>query len=101
MKRLAIAVALSALFSGAAFAQQGNLQRDANQQQRIEQGVKSGQLTDKEAARLEKREAHIQRTQARAMSDGTETKAEKAHIAREQDRASRAIYRQKHDAQTQ
>ena len=93
MKRLAIAVAVSALFSGAAFAQQGTVQRDVNQQQRIENGLQSGQLNTKEASRLESEQSRIQRDQARALSDGKLSPAEKARLDREQNQASRDINR--------
>jgi hypothetical protein len=98
--RTAIAAALGLAFCGAALAQAGTVQRDVNQQNRIEQGLKSGQLTPGEAARLENEQARIERDQARAMQDGKLSPAEKARLAREQDRASRDIYREKHDAQT-
>ncbi len=73
--------------------------RKVNQQHRIAQGVRSGQLTPRETARLETREAHINRQEARMKADGKFTPAERARINREQNRTSRAIYRQKHDAQ--
>ena len=95
-----LAAALGLAFCGAALAQERTLQRDVNQQQRIEQGLKSGQLTTQEAARLEREQARIERDQARAMSDGKLSPAEKARLEREQNRASRDIYREKHDAQT-
>ena len=98
--RTAIAAALGLAFCGAAFAQAGTVQRDVNQQQRIEQGLKSGQLNTREAARLEREEARVERDQARAMQDGKLSPAEKARLAREQNRVSRDIYREKHDAQT-
>jgi hypothetical protein len=96
----AIAAALGLAFCGAALAQAGTVQRDVNQQQRIEQGLKSGQLTTQEAARLEREESRVERDQARAMRDGKLTPAEKARLAREQNKVSRDIYREKHDAQT-
>jgi hypothetical protein len=96
----AIAAALSLAFCGAALAQAGTIQRDVNQQQRIEQGLQSGQLNTKEAARLEKEETRVERDQARAMRDGKLSPAEKARLSREQDQVSRDIYREKHDAQT-
>ena len=76
-------------------------QRKENQQDRIAQGVKSGQLTARETARLEGREAHINReTRAmRAANGGKLTPAEKAKVNRQQNRVSRSIYHQKHDAQ--
>jgi hypothetical protein len=96
----AIAAALGLAFCGAAFAQAGTVQRDVNQQQRIEQGLKSGQLTTREGSQLEREEARVGRDQARAMQDGKLSPAEKARLAREQNRVSRDIYRDKHNAQT-
>ena len=93
MKRLVIATAVGALFAGSALAQQGTVQRDVNQQQRIEQGLKSGQLTTQEASRLEAEQARIQRDQSRALRDGSLSPAEKARLAREQNQASRDINR--------
>ena len=95
-----IAAALALAFSGAVFAQANTVQRDANQQQRIEQGLQSGQLTTREAAKLEKEETKVERDQARAMRDGNLSPAEKARLQREQNQVSRDIYREKHDAQT-
>lgn len=74
-------------------------QRQANQEQRIDQGVASGQLTAPEAARLEAGQAHVQRMEDRALSDGTMTKKERVRIEHAQDRQSRRIFRQKHDRQ--
>jgi len=75
-------------------------QRQANQQQRIDQGVKSGQLNKKEAARLEKGQERIQKMENKAMADGKMTKKERAQIEKAQDRESRRIAREKHDKQT-
>jgi hypothetical protein len=76
-------------------------QRQRNQQERIAQGVKSGQLNARETARLEGREAHINKEihNDRAANGGHLTPAEKAKVNRQENRTSRAIYRQKHDAQ--
>lgn len=73
--------------------------RQANQQARIGQGVSSGELTPKETQHLEAREAKIQRDKKAAKSDGTVTPAERAKLQHEENRTSRAIYHQKHDAQ--
>ena len=73
--------------------------RQVNQQKRIDQGVASGQLTPKETARLQKREGKIAADEAAAKSDGKVTKAERAKLTREENHASRAIHRQKHDRQ--
>jgi len=75
-------------------------QREANQQGRIAEGVKSGQLTPGETARLERKEARIDRQikADRAANGGHLTPAERRQINREQNRVSRQIYREKHNA---
>lgn len=99
------AAAVFAILAGAAQAQihagaASAVQRNVNQQERIEQGLKSGQLTTREAAKLEKQEAKVDKTEARALKDGTLTDQEKQRIAAEQNKVSRDIAREKHDAQT-
>jgi len=74
-------------------------ERQENQQKRIGQGVKDGELTAKETKHLEGREVKIEKDKKAAKADGKVTKQERAKLHREQNRASRAIYRQKHDAQ--
>lgn len=73
--------------------------RQANQQQRIDQGVKSGELTSKEAARLEKGQARVQKMEDKAKADGKVTAKERARIHKAQDGQSRKIAREKHDRQ--
>lgn len=74
-------------------------QRQAQQQHRIVQGVRSGELTRHEARRLEHQQAHIRRMERRAKADGVVTRQERAEIRAAQRQASRSIYRQKHDRQ--
>lgn len=74
-------------------------QRQAEQQKRIDQGVKSGELNKKEAARLEKGQQRIQKMEDKAMADGKMTRMERRKIERAQDRESKKIYREKHDKQ--
>jgi hypothetical protein len=78
-------------------------QRRENQQDRIAQGVKSGQLTAGETAKLENQQRGInQQVRAdRAANGGKLTAGEKAQVNREQNRASRNIYNKKHNARTQ
>jgi hypothetical protein len=76
--------------------------RKENQQDRIAQGVKSGQLTAGETANLENKEAainHETRADRRA-NGGKLTPAEKAKVNRQQNRVSRQIYRDKHNGRT-
>lgn len=75
-------------------------QRQANQEKRIDQGVASGALNQKEATRLEKREAKIEADKQAAKADGKVTAAERRKLNREENHASAAIKRQKHDKQT-
>ncbi len=75
--------------------------REKRQQERIAEGVQSGQLTPRETARLERKEARIDREirRDRAANGGTLTRAERRRINRQQNRVSRQIYREKHDGQ--
>ncbi len=102
LSKTAIAVAAGALLGLPALAQTtgSEVQRDVNQQQRIEQGLQSGQLTTKEAAKLEKGEARIDKMQQRAEADGKLTDAEKRRIEQAQNKESKAIHRDKTNAQT-
>lgn len=96
----AIALGLGFAFNAQAQSAGSETQRDVDQQQRIEQGLQSGQLNTREASGLERGEARIDRTEQRDMRDGSLSAADKAQIQREQNRESQAIYNQKHDAQT-
>jgi hypothetical protein len=73
--------------------------RAENQQDRIAQGIKSGQLTAGEAAHLESNQARInQQIRAdRKANGGTLSAQERAQINRDQNRQSRQIYRDKHN----
>ena len=74
-----------------------------NQQDRIGQGVKSGQLTSRETAHLENREANVHREvrNDRAANGGKLTGQERRQVNRQQNRTSRAIYRDKHNGRKQ
>ena len=77
--------------------------RETRQQERIGQGVESGQLTPGETARLERQEQRIdnQIQAERAANGGHLTAAERAQVNREQNRVSRRIYAAKHNARHQ
>ena len=78
-------------------------QRRENQQDRIAQGVKSGQLTAGETAKLENQQKGInQQVKAdRSANGGKLTTGEKQQVNKEQNAASRNIYNKKHNARTQ
>lgn len=101
LAKTAIALAMGTLSSLAAFAQTtgSEVQRDVNQQQRIEQGLQSGQLNTREAAKLEKEQSRVDRMESNALKDGNLSAAEKARIQNAQNKVSGDISREKHDAQ--
>jgi hypothetical protein len=77
--------------------------REVNQQERIAQGVKSGQLTAGEAAHLEHNQARINNEvkNERAANGGKLTAQQKAQANRQMNRQSRQIYRDKHNGHHQ
>jgi hypothetical protein len=74
-------------------------QRDVNQQERIEQGLKSGELSTREAGQLEREQARVDKMEARDLKDGSIGAAEQAKLKAAENKASQDIYQQKHDAQ--
>lgn len=74
--------------------------REGNQQQRITQGVRSGQMTPGETRNVENRDASINREaqRDRAANGGRLTGQERAQINRRQNNVSRSIYNDKHNA---
>lgn len=102
MKKIAITAGIVMLTSVAAFAQTatpGFDQRQANQERRIDQGVASGQLTQRETARLDRGQEHLQRMEDKTKSDGVVTRQERARLQHAADVQSQHIYREKHDRQ--
>ncbi len=86
--------------SAAQYHRYGVNARERHQQRRIRQGIRSGELTRREAGRLESREARIRTREAYARrSGGTFTPRERARIQRQLNRENRGIYHQKHDRQ--
>lgn len=100
--RTLLAVALSLACAGA-YAQTtaaSTTQRDVNQQTRIEDGLKDGSLSTKEAARLEKQESRVDRLQAKDLKDGKLTTAERAQLNAAQNKVSGEIAADRHNATT-
>jgi hypothetical protein len=96
--RLFIAVVFVLGLSAVSMA--GINRREYREQQRINQGIRSGELTRREAGRLEAGLARIRTDERFArMSGGGISPRERARLDREINRESRAIYRQKHDGQ--
>ena len=75
-------------------------QRAENQQDRIAQGVKSGQLTAGETARLAQKESNLNKEVSgdRKTNGGHLTQAEKAQVNRQQNKLSSQIYKDKYNS---
>jgi len=77
-------------------------QAERNQEKRIQHGIQSGALTQREATRLETEEAKIKTDEEFARKSGGKfTNAERRRINRDLNHASRDIYREKHDRNRQ
>ena len=111
MKAILSGTALFVLSALAMFAQSATTnetpqtiqQRKENQQDRIAQGVQSGQLTARETKNLETKEADLN-TEERTMrseDDGHLTAADRAKLNNRQNRLSDQIYDDKHNAAVQ
>ena len=97
MIRTAIVMAAAALALTSGVDAQ-TTRRAVNQQKRIAGGVASGDLTAREAAKLEREQKRNNRiTRRDAMDDGKLNASERAAAKRRQDRASRNIYKEKSD----
>jgi hypothetical protein len=73
--------------------------RQHHQQNRIHQGVRSGELTRHEARGLAGQQRDVRQLERGYKSDGRLTGTERRDLAHEQNQASRKIFQQKHDAQ--
>lgn len=74
--------------------------RRGDQQQRIANGVHSGQMTAGETRRIEGREANVNREihADRTANGGKLTAQERQHVNRQQNNISKSIYTDKHNA---
>ncbi len=76
---------------------QADVQRNINQQSRIEQGVQNGSLSNKEMSNLERGQARVDRAEARAAADGHVGAGEQARIQHKENKQSRKVFRDKHN----
>ena len=78
-------------------------QRKENQQDRIAQGVQSGQLTAGETSNLEKKESNLNKEEnmMRSEDNGKLTSADKKALNQQQNQLSNQIYKDKHNARHQ
>lgn len=100
---LAVSFCTATLGAGLAFADHNSAaNRQKRQQKRISEGAGSGELTKKEAWKLEKNAAKIHRSVVKDRHDGGKfTAKERIKAQKKLNKQNRAIARQKHDKQTQ
>ena len=74
-------------------------QRKVNQQRRIHQGVKSGELTRGETRHIEKKEHALNQEERdmRKMDHGKLTKQDRKTLNQQQNQLSKQIYKDKHN----
>ncbi len=100
IKAILSAIALVAI-SSSTFAQEATEMQKVNpnktQKERIKQGVKSGEITKKEKAKIEVQRQETKAAVKDAKSDGVVTPEEKAEIEKQRKQASNTIYRKKHN----
>jgi hypothetical protein len=99
---ISLMIACGALLASNAFAQnaQDDQQRNVNQQERIEQGLQSGQLSTREAGQLERGQQNIDRVESKDLKNGSISPAEQSRLNAMENRQSNAIYDDKHNAVT-
>jgi hypothetical protein len=76
---------------------QADVQRNVNQDERIQAGVKDGQLSAKEVSALERGQAKVDRKEARVARNGKVGAGEQARVQRAENRQSRRIKAERHD----
>jgi len=77
----------------------GATARQHNQTHRINQGVKSGELTHEETRDLRKDKREIRQQKRAAKADGTVTVQERKDLHKSLNESSQNIYEEKHDAE--
>lgn len=99
MKISKMIIAVAILFATQLSAQQVQ-QEDKNlrgERKRVVQGIKSGEITKPEAAKIKKEMRDVKQATQAAKADGKVTKAEKKEIARQDQQLDRTIHRTKHN----
>ena len=67
--------------------------------QRVQHGIKTGEVTKKEAAAIREEKQEVKEEVKEAKADGVITKEERKEIKEERQEANQAIKRSKHNAQ--
>jgi hypothetical protein len=74
--------------------------RQRNQTHRVNQGINSGEITRREARSVRRSTRSAKRYERRAKADGKVTWKERARLQHKENKASRKIYRVKHNNRT-
>lgn len=97
MSLLNLICLITILSSATTFAESKVERRLDHQEERIENGVDSGSIDEKEAARLERGQDKVQGALEGAQEDGKISHKEKRHLNKMQKNQSRKIRKSKHD----
>ncbi len=95
MKKLLLTIIALGLFGVFANGQIDKRQR--NQTHRVKQGIKSNEITKREAKSIHKSTKEAKRYEAKAKSDGKVTWKERARLQHKENQSSRKIYRTKNN----
>ena len=76
---------------------QADVQRNVNQQQRIQNGIDNGSLTNREVGALERGQSHVNRDEANAAANGRIRANEQQRVQRAENHQSQRVYRKKHN----
>lgn len=102
MKKFFSVLIVTGLFAVFAMAAAGQVtpgadRRQRNQKHRVKQGIRSGEVTRVEARSIRRSTGSARRYERRAKSDGKVTWKERARLQHKENKASRKIYRTKHN----
>ena len=80
LSKLSLVLLTGSIFSVSAYAQTAatEVKRNVNQQERIQNGLESGALNTREAAKLERDQSQVNRMQSKALQDGNLSAKESA-----------------------
>lgn len=92
-----VAIAAFSFYADAQTTKKKVITKQVNQNARINQGVRSGELTKDETHRLRSQQRNINQTKKAAKADGKVTAKERAVIKHKQTKASANIARKKHN----
>ena len=76
---------------------QADVQRNVNQQQRIQNGIDNGSLTNREVGSLERGQSRVNRDEANAAANGRIRADEQQRVQGAENHQSKRVYRKKHN----